>query len=314
LRRNPLGDPHVRDLFVYLPPSYDGRRRFPVAFALASYPNRGASLLNVRPFSPGLLEQLERQRTRELIVVLPDCFTAYGGSQYLNSSATGRYEDYVSRELVGFVDAAFRTVPRAEARAVLGHSSGGYGALVLAMRHPDVFGLAACHSGDMGFDTCYRLDFPKYASALPRYGGSTRTFLRRFAASASKSGEMMTMLGVVAMAACYSPNPRSRLGFELPFDERTGEIRPAVWRRWLAWDPVHMASRHRSGLRRLRLLFLDCGTRDEYYLHLGARIFTARLRRLGVRHVYEEFDGGHRDGDHRYARSLALIGSRIAAT
>ncbi|MEK6607837.1 MAG: alpha/beta hydrolase-fold protein [Myxococcota bacterium] len=312
LRGNALRDPHVRDLHVYLPPSYDGKRRFPLVFVLTGFTGRGASLLNARPWLPSLPEQLEKLRAREMIFAFPDCFTRYGGSQYLDSSATGRYEQYVARELVRFVDARFRTIPRAVARAVMGKSSGGYGALRLGMRRPDVFGLVACHSGDLYFDYCYWNDFPKYLGGLPRHGGSTRAFLRKFAAAPKKTGEMVTMMNIAAMAACYSPNPRAPLGFDLPFDERTGEVRAAVWRRWKAHDPIAMLPRHAEALRALRLLFIDCGTRDEYSLHFGARIFAERLRTLRIPHVHEEFDDGHMDIAYRYDRSIALIARRIA--
>ena len=115
---------------------------------------------------------------REAIVVMPDCFTRYGGSQYLNSSATGRYEDHLVRELVPSGRPHVRTMADPGARAVVGKSSGGYGALVLAMRHPDVFGLVASHSGDCYFEYCYLPDFPKCLDVLARHGGSAERFLR----------------------------------------------------------------------------------------------------------------------------------------
>jgi len=250
---------------------------------------------------------------RELLRRLPDCFTRYGGSQYLNSSAVGMYEHYVVRELVGHMDATFRTIRHPAARAVMGKSSGGYGALVLGTRHPDVFGLVACHSGDMYFEYCYFPDIPKYLSALPRHGGSTRAFLKGCEKAKNKSRpELMMMINLVAMAACYAPNPRAALGFDLPFDEKTGELRPGIWRRMVRWDPVRMAERHRRNLKKLIFLFLDCGTRDEFQLHHGARILSRKFHDWGIRHVFEEFDDGHMNIAYRYDRSLELLSRRLA--
>lgn len=306
LRGNSAGDPHVRDLPVYLPPGYGGGRRYPVCYVLTGFTGKGAMMLNVRAWGETIVEQYERLlrtgKTREMILVLPDAFTRYGGSQYLNSPATGRYEDYIAREIPDYLDRWFRTIPRPDARAVMGKSSGGYGAIVHGMRHPDVFGLVACHSGDMYFDYCYWLDFPKYLNGLR--GRTTERFLKDFARARKKSGELVTMMNIVAMAACYS----NRI---LPFDERTGEVRLDVWRRWLRWDPVRMLARYAANLRRLKLLFIDCGFRDQFQLHFGSRIFVERLKALKVRHVYEEFDDDHTDISYRYDRSLALIGRKF---
>ncbi len=169
LRENPLGDKHERELYVYLPPSYEesrnGEKSFPVVYCLTGFTGRGKMLLNDSAFSPNLAERMDRLidagKIRPMIVVMPDCFTYYGGSQYINSTATGNYEDYLIDEIVPFVDENFRTIADRDSRAVMGKSSGGYGALVNAMRHPDVFGLCASHAGDAYFEHCYLPDIPK---------------------------------------------------------------------------------------------------------------------------------------------------------
>src|SRR5262249_26206037 len=136
LRGNAAGDSPARTVPVYLPPSYDAEpsRRFPVAFVLSGFTGRGRALLNDSAWSPPLDQRMDRLIARgecgEMILVLPDCFTRYGGSQYINSSATGRYEDHLVAELVPFVDRTYRTLAAAEHRGVIGKSSGGYGALV----------------------------------------------------------------------------------------------------------------------------------------------------------------------------------------
>src|SRR5262245_45868529 len=157
LRGNPLGDPHVRRVPVYLPPSYDHepQRRYPVVFVLTGFMARGRMLLNDDPWSTPLDERMNalvEKGCEEMILVMPDCFTRFGGSQYLNSSATGRYQDHIVRELVPWVDRTYRTLASRDHRGVAGKSSGGYGSLVLGMTHPETFGAIVSHSGDVCFD------------------------------------------------------------------------------------------------------------------------------------------------------------------
>ncbi len=311
LRGNPLGDPHVRRVPVYLPPSYP-KGRYPVTYVLTGFTGFGEMLLARGPWQESLPERLDRliraRKMREAIVVMPDCFTRLGGSQYLNSAATGRYEDHVVGELVPEIDRRFPTNRR---RAVLGKSSGGYGAMVLGMRHPGVFQALACHSGDMYFEYCYLPDFPKAADTIRKHGGLAG-FLKAWEKMPKRlAGNLHPAVNTIAMAACYSPRGR---GFDLPFDGKTGEIRPEVWRRWKALDPVEMLDRHARDLKRLRLVFLDCGKRDQFALHHGARIFAAKARRLGVRVAHEEFDDDHTAIQYRYDRSFALLSRALSST
>jgi enterochelin esterase family protein len=304
LRGNPLGDPPVRRTPVYLPPSYP-KGRYPVIMMLTGFTGFGEMLLQRGAWSESLPERLDRligtRKMAEAIVGMPDCFTRLGGSQYLNSTATGRYEDHVVKELVPEIDRRYRTNGR---RAVIGKSSGGYGAMILGMRHPEVFQALACHSGDMYFEYCYQPDFPKAVDILRKHGG-VRRFLKAWEKMTKRmAGNLHAAVNTIAMAACYSPRGRS---FDLPFDERTGEIRPAVWKRWKALDPIEMLDRHAKNLKKLRGVFVDCGTRDQFALHHGARIFAAKARRLGVRLVHEEFDDDHSSISYRYDRSLPLL-------
>lgn len=318
LAHNPLADPVTRRLPVILPPGYrpDSGRHYPVLYALTGYTGRGAALLNIRPWNITLAERLDRLYAAgmpHVIVVLPDCFTSFGGSQYINSSAVGRYEDYITQEIVPYIDRGYATIAAPAGRGVFGKSSGGYGALIIGMRHADMFGAIACHSGDMAFELCYQLDFPKTANALNAAGG-LEAWWRTFSEKARKSRHDIEALMIVAMAACYSPNPDSPLGLDLPFSLDTCELRQAVWERWLAWDPIAMAERYADALRSLRLLFVDCGTRDEYHLHYGARRLTRRLQALNIAHEYEEFDDGHMDIDYRYDVSLPKLARALSAT
>jgi S-formylglutathione hydrolase FrmB len=304
LRGNPLGDPHVRRTPIYLPPSYP-KSRYPVYYMLTGFTGFGEMMIQRAAWSESLPERVDRlireKKMGEAIVVMPDCFTRLGGSQYLNSTATGRYEDHVVRELVPYVDSRYRTNGR---RAVMGKSSGGYGAMVLGMRHPDLFQALACHSGDMYFEYCYQADFPKAVDILRKHGG-VKGFLKAWEKMPKRmAGNLHAAVNTLAMAACYSPRGRS---IELPFDEETGEILPRVWKRWKALDPIELLDRHARDLKKLKSVFVDCGTRDQFALHHGARIFSAKARRLGVPIHHEEFDDDHSSISYRYDRSFAVL-------
>lgn len=318
LKDNPLGDPRRREVPVYLPPSYGSKRgrRYPIFFYLTGFTGTGRGSVNYNPWKENIAERFDRLiaegKAREAILVIPDCFTAFGGSQYLNSTATGRYADHVAVELVSFMEDKFASVRGPEGRGLFGSSSGGYGALTLGMRHPEVFGHVAAHSADLGFEACYASEFPKVCASLEKYGRSPARFLETFRAARDKSSFDHATINALAMAACYSPNPKSATGFDLPFDVRTGEKIPGVWKRWEALDPVHAAARHAGELRRLKTLFIDAGTRDEFNLQLGARRFSDALKKLKIKHTYQEHDRGHFDLAPRFEVSLALLSKNAA--
>ncbi|MGI8786370.1 MAG: alpha/beta hydrolase [Pyrinomonadaceae bacterium] len=307
LKNNPPGDAHERDLYVYLPPNYDAEkeRRFPTVYCLTGFTGRGKMLLNDNAFTPNLAERMDRliaaKTIKPMIVVMPDCFTRYGGSQYINSTATGDYEDYLTQEIVPFVDENFRTLNNKNSRAVMGKSSGGYGALILGMRHADQFGLVCSTSGDAYFEFCYLSDFPKAFRVIK---GDAKAFVEKFWREEKKGKDDFPALNIIGMSACYSPDGAD---FDLPFDTQTGEIRADVWARWLAHDPVRLAEKFAENLKSLKLLFIDAGTRDEFALDLGARILCEKLKNFDVPFVHEEFDDGHFQISYRYNRSLELI-------
>lgn len=309
LEGNPLGDPAVRHTPVRLPAEYDADpvRRYPVIYWLHGFTGTALSGLSWRPWEPSVTEMMDRASKsagRDAILVLVDGFSRYGGSQYVNSSFNGRYEDYVVQDVVRYVDSHYRTMASPEGRALAGKSSGGYGAMYLAMRHPDVFGALASVSGDCYFELCFQPDIPKALEQIMRHGGGlegARRFLEAFLAAPKKSGDAIAALSsVFAMAMAYSPNPHSPLGFDLPFDPDTGELKPDVWARWEPFDPANLALRSGENLRKLWLVYLECGTRDDFCLQYGARILSQRLTGLGIPHEHVEFDDTHGGINYRY--------------
>jgi hypothetical protein len=183
----------------------------------------------------------------------------------------------------------------------------------MGRHHPDVFGHVASHAGDAGFEYCYLPDFPRTAGALLGTDpASWLDALRRRARETKMRGDDHAPLNVVAMAAAYSPRPGAPAGLELPFDPETARLRPEVWERWAAQDPVRFVPASLAAFRRLRSVFLDCGTRDEFNLRWGTRMVAESLRQGGVDVVHEEFDDGHRDVNYRYDRSLGYLLPRLA--
>jgi len=343
LADNPLGDPSLRRLAVWLPPGYDRRgngpgARFPVLYDLVGFTGSGLSHLNWRPFSDNVVERAARlvheRRMGPVIMVFPDCFTSLGGNQYVNSSAIGRYADYLLQEIVPFVDREFRTLASREHRGCFGKSSGGYGAMIHGMKYARHWGAIASHSGDAAFDLVYGADWPNTLDALARYrrpalragrvapprdtvaerglaagldDGRVRRFLEAVWQKPKLNTSEVHAIMNVCMAATYDPDPAAPLGFRLPYHLDSGERIEARWKRWLAHDPVRLVDRHADDLRSLRAIYLDCGWRDQYRIHYGARQLSRRLAAAGISHRYEEFDDDHSDVDYRMDVSLPFL-------
>jgi len=339
LKGNPLGDPHVRKLGVWLPPQYDdfGRRRFPVLYDLVGFTGSGLAHANWKPFGDNVPERAARlireQKMGPVVIVFPDCFTALGGNQYVNSSAIGDYADYLTREIIPFVDREFRTLASREHRGCFGKSSGGYGSILHGMKYPKYWGAIADHSGDACFDFVYGHDWPNTLNELAKYRvpkrkagaydarresrrkglaqGKDDGRIRRFLNKVWKNEKLSTAEGHaimnLCMAATYDPDPRAPLGFRIPFNAESGAAIEERWRNWRRHDPINLVAKYRANLKSLRGIYIDCGWRDQYHIHYGSRILSQHLAEAGIRHRYEEFDDDHSDIDYRMDVSLPFL-------
>ncbi|SFR25690.1 Putative esterase [Lentzea waywayandensis] len=318
LRDNPLGDPHERPLWVYVPPGYDsGTEHYPTVYLIQGYTGHVAMWANRTPFRQPFIETADAvfaQGAPGCIVVYVDAWTSYGGSQFVDSPGTGRYHSYLCDEIVPWVDAHYRTIPGRESRAIAGKSSGGFGAMITPMLRPDLFGALATHAGDALYELCYLADFGKAVRALRGYDNDVQKWWTDFQSrTAFTKPEDMDLLGILGVAACFSATEDGTP--ELPFDSVTGALRPEVWQRWLDWDPVRMVPGHAEAIRSLRAVWIDAGTRDEYFLDLGAEAFRREIALAGIpddRVHFELFDAGHGAIDYRYPLSLAWLATRLA--
>jgi pimeloyl-ACP methyl ester carboxylesterase len=301
LAGNPLGDPARRPLWVYEPPGAQGAT-LPAIFLIQGFTGQVDMWRNRSAFRPSVIELID-DLCAPARVVFVDAWTSLGGSQFVDSPVVGDYHTYLCEDVVGFVDERYPT----GARAIAGKSSGGYGAMVTAMLRPDVFAGLATHAGDALFELCYLTEFPQVVRALrDDYDGSYDAFWEDFRArpAFTKAADPV-LVNTYAMAACYSAG-------ELPFDVATGRLNPDVWDRWLEWDPVRMVEAHADALRGLRAIYIDAGTRDEYFLDLGAEAFRRALERIGVTDVFFElFDAKHGSIEYRYPLALRYLAERL---
>jgi S-formylglutathione hydrolase FrmB len=319
LRGNALGDPPERPLWVYLPPGYDEEpeRRYPSVYMIQGLTGQLDMWRNRSPFRrnfPELADDLfARGEAPPCVVVWVDAWTSLGGSQFLDSPGTGRYHTYLCEEIVPWVDERYRTLATPEHRGIAGKSSGGYGAMVTPMLRPDLFGGLATHAGDALFENCYLPEFRDAVRALrDSYDGSFDKFWADFRSrpALAKSSDHI-LLNTWCMAACYSADEDGTV--RLPFDVATGELLPEVWERWLEWDPVRMARKRGDALRSLRAVYIDSGTRDEWFLDLGAEAFRREVEAAGVSDVrFELFDAAHGGIEYRYPLSLAYLAERLS--
>jgi poly(3-hydroxybutyrate) depolymerase len=315
LAGNLLGDPHRREVDVYVPAgSADG---LPLLVDLVGFTGSGLTHTAWRNFGENVPERLDRLIASgampPVMVAFPDCFTRLGGNQYINSAAMGRWEDFLVDEMLPAVERRFRCGGPGR-RGLFGKSSGGYGAIVHAMRRADVWAAAACHSGDMGFELVYGADFPKTLRVLAGHGGSIEAFIRSVESREKHRDDEIHALMMLAMAATYDPDPSAYLGIRLPVDVETCQRIEERWQNWLAWDPLVLVEKHGPALRGMKALYIDCGDVDQYNLVYGARRFHRALERMDVPHRYEEFPDDHMKVDYRMDRSLPFLATALTAS
>jgi len=321
LAGNPLGDPQQRPLYVYRPPGVelDHPRPLPSVYVIQGYTGQLDMWANRTAFEPTMFERLDAMFASgdcpDAIVAFVDAWTSYGGSQFVDSTSTGPYQSYLCDEVVPFVDGRYPTAADRDRRGITGKSSGGYGAMVIPMMRPDVFGALASHAGDALFEASYMSGIPSVVRTLrDEFEGSYEVFFERFTETDPKPfekfGDPIMWYGC---AASYSPdrdNPGKAL---LPFDIETGRLIDDVWQQWLDFDPVRMAPRSADALRSMRRIYLDAGKGDEYFLDLGAAAFARELDAIGAEYTLDLFEGKHGGLTYRYPGAIRELVLALSA-
>jgi S-formylglutathione hydrolase FrmB len=312
LENNLLGDPADRIVDVYVPGGHSGAG-LPLLVDLVGYTGGGPAHTNWKNFGENVPERLDRLigagTMPPAVVAFPDCFTRLGGNQYINSAAMGAWTDFLVEEAVPYVEKEFHCGGDGR-RGVFGKSSGGYGAVVNAMLRPDFWAAAACHSGDMGFETGYLPPLVAILPALAKAGG-VRAWLEQFFAKPKAKDEDIQRLEMLGMCASYDPDPKAFMGVRLPLDPETAELLPERWANFQSWDPVNMVESRGAGLGKLKALYIDCGDVDQFHLVYGARRFVRSLKRQQIAHRYEEFPDDHSNVDYRMDVSLPILAAAL---
>src|SRR5580693_9043039 len=137
---NPAGEDAVRRLTIYLPPGYyQSRQHYPVIYFLHGFNGEDSATMDDFGINKLLDSAIYIRHIKPVIFVLPNSFTKFKGSFYTNSALTGKWADYIAKDVVNYVDKHFRTIPNKSSRGISGASMGGNGALKMAMLFPDVF-------------------------------------------------------------------------------------------------------------------------------------------------------------------------------
>ncbi|HWA90566.1 MAG TPA: alpha/beta hydrolase-fold protein [Rhizomicrobium sp.] len=314
LKGNLLGDPSERIVDVYVPAGHDGKG-LPLLVDLVGFTAGGPAHTNWKNFGENVPERVDRLiasgAMAPCVVAFPDCFTKLGGNQYVNSAGVGRWDDFLLEEAVPFVERQFGCGGPSR-RGVFGKSSGGYGATVHALLHPDFWSAAASHSGDMGFELLYRHEFVPVLRALAKSGGTIGEWIDKFWRQPKTKDEDVHVIMVLAQCAFFDPDPTEPYGVRLPVTLDTCELIPERWNNWLAWDPLTLVETRGAGMKALKGLYIDCGDVDQYNLVYGARRMHRALDRLGVAHVYEEFPDNHSSVDYRMDISLPFLAKTLS--
>jgi S-formylglutathione hydrolase len=302
LEGNLEGDSPDRDVSIYLPPSYatERDRHYPVIYLLHGYTDSDDLWFGSKPHFinvPAVTDKALAAGAREMIIVMPNAYTAYQGSMYSSSPTTGDWEAFITRDLVPYIDSHYRTIPEAEGRGLAGHSMGGYGTVRIGMKNPDLFLslyiLSPC---------CMT------ANISPPRSAKAETIHSAAELATADFGTKAQL----ASAAAWSPNPKNPpLFFDLPYKD--GELQPAVVAKWAANAPLAMIDQYILNLKKMHAIAMDAGDKDEP-IASTVRMLDQILTSYGVQHTFEIYPGNHVSGiaDRMETKALPFFSKNLS--
>lgn len=308
LEGNLEGDDADRDVSIYLPPGYktNPARHYPVVYFLHGYTDNDAKwygLVSHWINLPAIVDSIfVKGGANEMIFVTPNAYTRYQGCMYSNSVTTGNWEDYITRELVAYVDGHYRTIPKSESRGLAGHSMGGYGTMRIGEKHPEVFSsiylLSPCclvpSNNAPDSQAISRMELIKTIGDFEKADFGTKIFF--------------------ASAAAWSPDPGNPpLYLALPV--KNGRIQPDIEAKWIANRPLATLDQYINNIKQLHAIAFDAGTYDT---GIAASITTLdkELNKYGIKHTFEIYDGNHinRIGDRIRQKMLKFFSDNLLFT
>jgi S-formylglutathione hydrolase FrmB len=298
LAGNLLNDATTQHVFVYLPPGYKlaPERRYPTLYLLHGYTGRPEEWVRDGYQGMSLATEMDSLISKgissEMIVVVPNGRNAYLGSYYTNSSVTGNWEDYIYRDLVSYVDGRYRTIANASGRGIAGHSMGGYGAFMIAMKHPDVFGAVYAMSPCcLGFEGDMTADNPTWAKAAQVNSRD------RFTAK-PQSFEDFWVDAMISVSAAFAPNrERAPIYADFPFVAKNGHLvrNEPAYSAFRSKMPLYLVEEYRANLMKLRGIAVDVGELDQFtHIRRTVAKLSAELSDREIPHAFEIYkDGNH---------------------
>ena len=312
LKGNLLGDPTEQPVYVYLPPGYEGStKRYPTLYLLHGFTANSSVWINGQYQGMKLQalmdDSIKNGKVREMIVVAANGANAYKGSFYTNSAVTGNWEDFIVRDLVNYVDTNYRTIRGPESRGIAGHSMGGYGSVMLGMKHPEIFSTVYALS-----PCCLAME-ADLSEANSVWPGVLQLTSKDQLNATPRSFAQFYHSAMIALSAAFSPNPnRAPFFVDFPFESKSGICKPpaegklltdtpcvqkneAVYAKWRSNFPVYIAEANKENLKKLRGIFIDYGEKEEFvHIRMGVKLLSTTFSELNIPHQFEVYaDGNH---------------------
>ena len=276
LEGNLEGDDPTRDVYVYLPPGYEASgKRYPVIYYLHGYISTAQAYAERMLQLPASVDAAISGGARDVIIVLPDAYTRWGGSMFSNSPTIGDWETFIADDLVGYIDSHYRTLAVRESRGLAGHSMGGYGTWRIGMKRPELFAALYAASSCCLMFTAPGPDVVAAEEERMEQGGEAQGAM----------GNAMQ-----SQAAAWASNPQNPpYYFDWPYVD--GEAQPLVQYKWIANAPLVFVDQYVPALKQYRGIALDVGDQDMF-MTPNSQMADA-LTRLGIDHGFEVYEGDH---------------------